>query len=46
MKTYKDTNNHWISELRVGNVICICEANKRAEARRGVVELAKRRMKK
>lgn len=43
MKTYK-SQQVWISEIKIGQVTCICEANKRAEARRGAVEMAKRRV--
>jgi hypothetical protein len=43
MHTYLSRNNVWISEIRVGAVLCICEANERRLARRGVLEMARRR---
>jgi len=43
MRTIKNPDNTYTCELRVGNVLCICEANRRCEARRGALALAKKR---
>ena len=43
MKTYKTRDNTYISEIYVGAVLCICEANQRKEARRGALAMAKKR---
>ena len=41
MQTYKARKNVWICEIRISGHLCICEANHRAEARRGALELAR-----
>jgi len=43
MQTYKARKNVWICEIRISGHLCICEANHRAEARRGALELARQR---
>ncbi len=43
MFTYKNCDNTWCCEIRIAGVLCICEANRRREARRGAMALAKRR---
>lgn len=40
MRTVKNPDNTYTCELRIGNVLCICEANRRDEARRGAHQLA------
>lgn len=43
MRTYMSRNNLWISEIRVGAVLCICESNNRRMARRGAIAMARSR---
>ena len=43
MRTIKNPDNTYTCELRVKGVLCICEANRRREARRGALAMAKRR---
>lgn len=40
MRTYVSRNNVWICEICIHGVLCICEANRRSEARRGALEMA------
>lgn len=40
MQTYKARENLWICEIRVHNVLCICEADCREEAINGAIEMA------
>lgn len=46
MRTYVSRNNVWICEINFGGVLCICEANRRTEARRGALQLARARAQK
>lgn len=43
MQTYKCRNNTWVCEIRIGAVLCICEANARKQARKGAIDMARRR---
>jgi len=43
MRTYMSRNNLWISEIRIGDVLCICESNNRRMARRGALSMARNR---
>lgn len=40
MRTVKNPDNTYTCELRINGVLCICEANRRREARRGALEMA------